>query len=140
MEFKIVIILIKICQDAISAALLAGNLVTILPAIFRIAGSIAVVRIGGVIAIFAYVYAIETILFIEIILNLIAQVWIRSWDWRKAMKKCMGRWNSRLAKEVRSFMAMRVRLGGLYFVDKGLVLTVLEVIAQNSINMLLLNP
>ena len=135
-EFKALVVLMEIYEDAISGPLPAAKIAIVVSAIFAL---YAVVRIGGITAIFAGVYAIDTILVIEIMLNLIAQVWIGSWGWRQEMEKCVARRNSLLAKELKSLMVVRVRLGGLYFVDKGLVLTVLEVIVQNSINMLLLN-
>ena len=136
-HYRNLAVLMKIYDDAISASLPAGKLVTILPATCAL---YAVVRIGGIIAVFAGVYAISTILFIEILLILIARVWTSSCDWRDEMKKCVGKRNSMLAKDLNGMMPVRLRLGGLYCVDQGLVLTVLQVIAENSINMLLLNP
>ena len=136
-EFKTLVLFMKIYEDAISAALPAGKFVTIIPATFAL---YAVIRIGGITAIFAGVYAVDTTVFIEIIVNLVAEVWIDSVEWREEMGKCVGKRSSLLAKEVRSLEAIRVRLGGLYFIDKGLVLTVIQTIAENSVNMLLLNP
>ena len=137
-EFKALAVLMKIYEHAISVVLPAVKFVTIIPAIFAL---YAVVRIGGITAVFAGVYGIDTIMFTEIILNGIAQVWIGSVEWREEMGKCVERRNSLLAKEVRSLAAIIVRPGGsLYFVDKGLVLTVVHLIVVNSVNMLLLNP
>ena len=135
-NFQALVILMRIYEDAISVAVPSGKLVVIIPASFAL---YAVVRIGGIIAVFAGVYAIDTILFIEIILNLIAQVFISSSDWREEMRNHVGHRNSTLAKGLRGLRDIRVRLGGLYFIDKGLVLTVLAIITQNSINILLLN-
>ena len=136
-RFKTLVVFLKIYEDAVSTVLLAAKSTTILPALFSL---YAVVRIGGVVAIFAGMYAVDAILMVEIMLNLIAQVWTDSVNWRAEMMKCVGERRSLLAKEVRSLKAIRVRIGGLYYVDKGLVLTVLEVLALNSINILLLNP
>ena len=135
-KYKALAILLRIKDDMAVIALPAGKFVVILPACYAL---YAVVRIGGIIALFAGVYAIDTILVLEVILNLNAQVWIGSWNLKEEMMKCVGNRNSVLAKQVRGTNILKVSLGHLYFVDKGLVLTVLAIIVQNSINVLLLN-
>ena len=129
-------ILATIKDDAFAVPLPAGKLVVILPACYAL---YAVVRIGGIIAIFAGVYAFDTILLIEIVLNINAQVWIASSNLKDELMKCVINRESVLAKQLRSMNTLKVRVGHLYFVDKGLVLTVLAIIAQNSINVLILN-
>ena len=117
-------------------ALPAAKLVVILPACYAL---YAVIRIRGIIALFAGVYAIDTICLLEILLTLNAQMWTGPWNLKEEMLKCVVSRKSLLAKQLRGVDTLKLRVGHLYFVDKGLVLTVLAIIIQNSINVLLLN-
>ena len=76
-KLKGLTILARINDDVAPIVIPAAKLVTILPAWYAL---YAVIRPGGFIALFGSVYAFDTILELEIVLNMNAQVWIASWN------------------------------------------------------------
>ena len=107
----------------------------IVPAVFA---AYAMVKLEGLIALFCAVYAFDTTLVQEFILSALAEQAVRSRTLLERVKRLEPRNKSWLAKELAATRPIVITVGNVYVVDKALVLTVLQIIADNAISMLLL--
>ena len=98
----------------------------------------AVVRLEGLIALFCAIYALDTTIMLELTLSSLAEQAVRSEELLHSLRRLMMRSKSLMAKEVAAIRPIVITVGKAYVVDKALVLTVLEIIATNTADMLLL--
>ena len=124
-------------NQSVKILLPSAKFLIIIPTVFA---AYAVVRLEGIVALFCAVYALDTTLLLEIALNTLAEQEVRSRKLLVGLKRAVVRRNSVLGKEVAAARPTAITVGsGSYFVDKALVLTVLQIIATNTVNVLLLN-
>ena len=115
----------------------SAKFLVIVPAVF---GGYALVRLEGAVALFCAVYALDTTILLELMLSMLAEQDSRSRDFLQRLRRSVGgSRKSVLWKEVMAARPIAVVLGyGSYFVDKELVLTVLQIIATNTVTVILL--
>ena len=115
----------------------SAKFLIIVPTVFA---AYAVVRLEGIVATFCTIYALDTRLLLEIALNTLAEQEVPLRNLLEGLKRAVVRRNSVLGKELAAARLAATTLGsGSYFVDKALVLTILQIIATNTVNVLLLN-
>ena len=94
----------------------------------------------GLTSLFCGIYALDTACILELLLSVFAEQDIRSRELLQSLKRQLqGNRRSVEWKELTAVRPIAVTVGnGSYFVDKRLVLTVLEIIASNTVNAVLL--
>ena len=136
-EYKQLKIIINLYNQSVKILLPSAKFVIIVPTVFA---AYAVVRLEGIVAIFCAIYALDTTLLLEITLNTLAEQEVRSRNLLEGLRRAVVSRNSVLGKELVAARPTTITVGnGSYFVDKALVLTVLEIIATNTVNVLLLS-
>ena len=129
-------IIIALYNQSMKILLPSVKFLVIVPTVFA---AYAVVRLDRIVALFCAVYALDTTLLLELGLTILAEQEVRSRKLLEGLKRAVVRRNSVLGKQVAAARPTAITVGsGSYLVDKALVLTVLEIIATNTVNVLLL--
>ena len=124
-------------NQAVRFLLPSAKVIVIVPAVF---GGYALVKLEGLTSLFCAIYALDTACILELLLSVFAEQDIRSRELLQGLKRRVkGSRRSVAWKELAAMRPIAVTVGnGSYFVDKQLVLTVLEIIASNTVNAILL--
>ena len=135
--YKQLKIIITLYNQSMKILLPSVKFLVIVPTVFA---AYAVVRLEGIVTLFCAVYALDTTVLLEIGLNFLAEQEVRSRNLLEGLKRAVVRRKSVLGKELAAARPAAITVGsGSYFVDKALVLTVLQIIATNAVNVLLMN-
>ena len=124
-------------SQALRLLLPSAKVIVIVPAVFS---GYALVKLEGLTALFCAIYALDTACILELLLSVFAEQDIRSRRLLQGLRwRVKGSRRSVAWKELTAVRPIAVTVGnGSYFVDKQLVLTVLEIIASNTVNAILL--
>ena len=130
-------IILKIFDRAITIIIPAMKLVVIIPATFSL---YALVKLEGLLSLFCVLYALDTTFLVELVLNILAQPYEHSSRFVRRVKLSRGSQGPLMRRRVKALRPIGATLyGGMYFVDKILMLTVLQIIVTNAVNVLIVS-
>ena len=112
-----------------------AKILTVVPTVFA---TYAVIKLEGIVSLFCGVYALDCMFLLELLLSLMAEQHIRSKKLLDRLKVIPTSRRSELWIKMVATKPIAITVGkGTYFVDKTLVLTVLEIVAVHTINVLI---
>lgn len=104
-------------------------------------GTYAAIRLDKVPALFCGVYGLSLTILTQVGFDFIAQVNVESKVYIRALKRQSGSGAGRgiVRRQLAAMRPMKVQVGRLYAVDKGLLLTMVKIIMENTVNALLID-
>ena len=104
-------------------------------------GTYAAIRMDKVMALFCGCFAFCLTMLTHVGFDFIAQVNVQSKAYIQALKSQSGSRAGRgiLWRQLAAMRPMKVQIGRLYCVDKGLLLTMVRIIMENTVNVLLID-
>ena len=122
-------------NQAIRILLPFGKLLIVFPSVFA---TYAIIKLEGIVSLFCGVYAFDNMILLELMLSMLAEQNIRSQKLIDRLKPMAMSRRSSLWKKLLATKPIAMTVGrGTYFVDKTLVLTVLHIVAINTVNVLI---
>lgn len=112
----------------------SAKICTIVSAVF---GIYAFVKLDGVVAMFCGLYAVNTTASLECVLNVFAGIQSESVAYLEAIRGHVSR-KQIFGKQFKAAVHVAVEFGGrMYFADKELMLTLLDIIINNAVSFIL---
>ena len=135
-DYRRLAILINDLDEMASVLLPIWKMATIFPTVFA---TYAVTKLDGVVRGFAAIYAFLCLTTLQLVIKFAAEITTESNRFLKDFKRYgLSRRNGIHSKILAAFRPLRISVRKMYFLDKGLMITIMRIILENTIMILLL--
>ena len=136
MDYKRLAILMNDLDEMVSELLPIWKTATIFPAVFA---TYAVTKLGGVVGGFAAIYAFLSLTTLQLLIKFAAEITSESaWFLKDFKRYGISQRNGIYLKILAGLRPLRISVKKMYFLDKGLMITIMQIILENTVMVLLL--
>ena len=140
-EFDVYKDLYRLCEQFTGSVRMLLPSLQILGLTAAIFGTYAAIRLEKVMALFCGCYGFTVTFITQVGFDFIAQVNVESTVYIQALRRQSGTQAGRgiVRRQLAAMRPMKVQIGRLYCVDRGLLLTMVKIIMENTVNVLLID-